>query len=278
MWDRGKISCKLPPHLLWLLLCPASHLAAADPAHWLQWRGPFDNGKAKGDAPTEWSDTKNIAWKVPIPGRGHSSPIIWSDTIFLTTAIPTGKGLEGGGAAESGGSGGAGGGTAAGKEHKFVVLCLNRNTGKMLWERTAKAAIPHEGYHHRYGSFASNSPVTDGRRIYASFGSRGLFCYDLDGNLIWQKEFDPMRMKLQFGEGTAPVLAQDRLILTFDHEGDSFIVALDKNDGKELWRTARDETSSWSSPFVVEHRGRQQVVVSATSKVRSYDFQTGKLI
>ena len=262
---------------LLLLLFPAPTLTAADAGHWPQWRGPFNNGTARGDAPLEWSDTKNIAWKAPIPGRGHSSPIIWGDRIFVTTAVPTGKAGEGAPARDSG-SRGPGGGAAAGQEHRFVVLCLDRNTGKVLWERAAKVATPHEGYHQRYGSFASNSPVTDGRRVYAFFGSRGVYCYDLDGRLLWQKEFGPLRMKNQFGEGTATVLDQDRLILNFDHDGDSFIVALDKNDGRELWRTSRDETSAWSQPLVVEYQDRRQIVVSATSKVRSYDFQTGKLI
>ena len=261
---------------LFLLPCSAFVLMAAELAHWPQWRGPFNNGTAGGEAPLEWSDTKNIAWKTPIPGRGHSSPIIWGDRIFLTTAVPTGKAADG--AAQAGsGRGGPGGGAGAGQEHRFAVLCLDRNTGKVLWERTAKVTIPHEGYHQRYGSFASNSPVTDGRRVWAFFGSRGVYCYDLDGRPVWQKEFSPLRMKNQFGEGTAAVLDQDRLILNFDQESDSFVLALDKNDGRELWRTSRDETTAWAMPLVVEHEGRRQVVVSASSKVRSYDFQTGKL-
>ncbi len=270
-----------------VLLCLAAGavVAAADEGHWPRWRGPFDNGMARGDAPTEWSDTKHIAWKAAVPGRGHSTPVIWGDRIFLTTAIPTGKGdapaasePPGGGGKTAGPGGGAGGGAAAGQEHRFVVLCLDRKTGKTLWERTAKVATPHEGYHRRYGSFASGSPVTDGQRVYAFFGSRGVYCYDLDGRLLWQKDYGPQRMKLQFGEGAAPALEADRLILHFDQEGDSFVVALDKRDGRELWRTARAETTSWSTPLVVAHQGRKQVVISASTKVRSYDFETGQLV
>ncbi len=254
--------------------------AASDPAYWPQWRGPFGNGMAKGDAPTEWSDTKNVAWKTPIPGRGHSTPVIWGDRIFLTTAVPTGKTTGATAAApQQGRRGGFGGGGAAtGQEHRFVVLCLDRKTGKTLWEQAVKVATPHEGYHQRYGSFASNSPITDGERVYAFFGSRGLFCYDLDGRLLWKKEYPPLQMKMQFGEGSAPTLSGERLILNVDHEAASFIVALDKKNGNELWRTARDETSSWSTPLVVEHQGRRQIVVSASSKVRAYDLQTGKLL
>jgi outer membrane protein assembly factor BamB len=158
-------------------------------------------------------------------------------------------------------------------------MCVDRRNGKVLWERIAKVSTPHEGYHRAYGSFASNSPVTDGKYVYASFGSRGVYCYDVNGKLIWQKDLGvQMRMRLQFGEGSAPALEGDKLILLCDHEGDSFIVALDKRSGKELWRTPREEKSSWSSPVVLQHKGRKQVIVTATAKVRTYDFATGKLI
>ena len=200
-----------------LLLASVALFAADD--DWPRWRGPNDDGMARGAAPLQWSDTTNVAWRVTIPGRGHSSPVIWGDKIFITTAVPADGGsvtatapppgpplgppAEGpppvgkpGRKGGFGGGGGAGGGMGAGREHKFVIMCLNRHTGKVLWERVAATAAPHEGYHGRYGSFASNSPVTDGKRLYASFGSRGVFCYDLDGKLIWQKEFPPMRMRL----------------------------------------------------------------------------------
>lgn len=252
--------------------------------HWAEWRGPFYNGMARGDAPTSWSDTTNIKWKTEIPGRGHSTPIIWGDKIFLTTAIPTGKTpppapVEDQGAQQGGRRGGPGGGAGANIEHRFELMCIDRKTGKVVWQKTARVATPHEGYHRTYGSFASNSPATDGRHVYVSFGSRGVFCYDMNGKLIWQKDLGvQMRMRLQFGEGAAPVLDRDKIILTFDHEGDSFLVALDKRTGKELWRSPRDEQSSWSTPLIIEHAGRRQVIISATKKVRSYDVQTGKVI
>jgi outer membrane protein assembly factor BamB len=246
---------------------------------WAQWRGPNNDGVARGDVPVEWSDTKNVAWRVPIPGRGFSSPIIWGDKIFLTTAVPTGDVAETPADAQPQGQRrGPGGGAGAGREHKFVVLCLNRQTGKVLWEHVAKVATPHEGYHRQYGSFASNTPVTDGQHLYAFFGSRGLYKYDLNGKLIWDKQFPPMRMRLGFGEGVPTVLDGDTLYLKFDQEQDSYMLALDKRTGKELWRVTRDEVSSWSPPLVVTHNGRKQVVVSATAKVRSYDPVTGKLI
>lgn len=249
---------------------------------WPRWRGPFDNGVARGDAPLEWGDGKNIAWKVAIPGRGFSTPVIWGDRMFLTTAIPAKTEAAPAPAGERqgrpGGGGGAGGGAASGIEHKFVVMALDRSTGKTLWESVAIVATPHEGYHRKYGSFASNSPVTDGKYVWAFFGSRGIYCYDLEGKLVWKKNYRPLQMRNQFGEGTAAVLAEDRLILNFDDETDSFIVALDKTTGEELWRMARDEPSSWAPPKLIEHDGVKQIIVSATKKVRSYDPKTGKLL
>jgi outer membrane protein assembly factor BamB len=252
-------------------------------AHWPQWRGPFFNGMARGDAPTVWSDTTNIKWKTEIPGRGFSTPAIWGDRIFITTAIPTGKSTPAPtpnpNEQAQGNQRRAGGGAGPLLEHRFEVLALDRKTGKVLWQRTAKVATPHEGYHRAYGSFASNSPVTDGKYVYAFFGSRGIYCYDFNGKLIWEQ--DPgvqMKMRLAFGEGTAPLLVGNRLFLVFDHEAESFIVALDKRNGKELWRAARDERSSWSTPLAIEHNGRTEIVVSATNRVRSYDPATGKVL
>jgi len=259
-----------------VLLLLGAALFAAD-GDWPRWRGPNDDGMARGDAPLEWSDSKNVAWRAPVPGRGHSSPVIWGDKIFLTTAVPTTAAAPADGP-QAAGARGPGGGAGTGIEHKFLVLCLNRHTGKVLWEAVAKVATPHEGYHRRYGSFASNSPVTDGKHLYAFFGSRGLYKYDLNGKLIWQKEFPPMRMRLQFGEGTPTVLDGETLYLKFDQEADSHLLALDKNTGKELWRVARDEQSSWSPALAIMHNGRKQIVVSATTKVRSYDPASGKLI
>jgi outer membrane protein assembly factor BamB len=231
---------------------------------------------ARGDAPLEWGPSKNIAWQAAIPGRGHSSPVIWGDRIFLTTAVPVGE--EPAAAAPAPQQGRMPGGSGPLREHKFLVLCLDRKTGKTLWERVAVTATPHEGYHGQYGSFASNSPVTDGKRLYAFFGSRGLYCYDLDGKLLWSREFPPMSMRMAFGEGTPTVLDGDTLYLKFDHQKGSYMVALDKLTGKERWRVDRDEDSSWSPPLVLTHEGRKQVVVSATRRTRAYEPETGKVI
>ena len=279
---------------------------AADPGQWPEWRGPSDNGIAPGDAPLEWSDTANIKWKAAIPGRGHSSPVIWGDKIFLTTATPTNPeaaaainqgprrrpgpppgdgpprgpgGPDGRPGRRPGGPGGPGGDNTPQIEHRFEVICLDKNSGKILWQRTALTATPLEGYHRQYGSFASHSPITDGKTVIASFGSRGVYAYDLNGKQLWAKDLGfKARMKNAFGEGTAPALDGDTLILNYDAEEGSFIVALDKNTGNQLWRQDRKEISGWAMPLITGYAGRKQVIVSATTRVRSYDLKTGKLL
>ncbi len=212
-----------------------THPQSRDAGHWPQWRGPANNGVAMGDAPLTWSDSANVRWKVAIPGRGHSSPVIWGDRLFLTTAVPTGKTSALEAPPASGGRRG-GGGSGAGEEHRFVVMAIDRLSGRTVWEKTATTAVPHEGYHQAYGSFASNSPATDGQRVYAFFGSRGLYCYDMAGKLLWTKDFGvQMRMRLSFGEGAAIALHGTRLVAIFDHEGDGLLAAIDRETGKELW-------------------------------------------
>ena len=259
--------------LLCLLLSPIS---AAEPDAWPRWRGPFDNGVAKGDAPIEFSDTKNVTWKVKIPGRGFSSPVLWGDRIFLTTAVPMAEAAPA--QPQGGRRGGPGGGAGAGLEHKFVVMCLSRKDGHVIWERTVRTSTPHEGYHFRYGSFASNNAVTDGKRVYTFFGSRGVFVFDMDGKPLWQKDTEPMKMRLAFGEGTAAVVHGNKLILNFDQEQNSHLDVLDAATGKVLWKALREEESAWSAPLVIDYKGRKQLITSATKRVRSYDLETGKLI
>ena len=173
------------------------------------------------------------------------------------------------------------GGPAAGGSaipvHKFVVMAIDKNTGKVLWEQTAAEQRPHEGHHAQYGSFASNSPITDGETLYVNFGSRGMYAFDLEGNLKWKKDLGQLQMRLAFGEGIAPIIHGNHLVIQNDHEGESYIVVLDKRDGKEIWRAGREERSSWPQPIVVDHEGRKQLVTSST-RVRSYDLETGELI
>jgi outer membrane protein assembly factor BamB len=240
-------------------------------SEWPQWRGPLNTGMAIGDAPLRWSDASQVAWKLPVPRGGHSTPVIAGKLLFLTTAVPTGKGtLVGGGR--------AGGGADAGLEHRFDVIAIDRDTGTIAWQRTATVATPHEGYHRTYGSFASNSPVTDGTRVFAFFGSRGLYAYDLKGTLLWQKDFGiKMRMDLAFGEGTPLTLHEDRLLVHFDHLDTGFLAVLDTATGREIWRVKRTERYNWAAPYVAVHGGRRQIVVSGET-VRGYEFETGTLL
>lgn len=245
------------------LLC-AAVLAIAWPLRavdgdWMYWRGPDATGMARGDAPLRWSDTEGIKWKANVPGRGFSSPVISGDRIFLTTAIPNDAEAAKAGLVE----------------HRFVVLCYDRATGTVLWERVAKTATPHELHHPSYGSFASNSPVTDGTHVFAFFGSRGLYAYTMDGQLVWQKDFGLLRMYMLFGEGAWTWLEGDTLLVLLDHEGDSFLVALDKNTGNERWRTPRQGNTNWSGPYVTSVNGRKQVIVSASRESVGYDFTSG---
>jgi outer membrane protein assembly factor BamB len=287
--------------LAYLLLAAATFAATnSSPAVWRGGGAPPTDGMARGDAPLKWSATENVAWKVEVPGKGNSSPVIWGDQIFVTTAIPKvavqqeaappppppgpppDGGFKKGGGGFKKGKKGPGGGMPRGPapvEHDFALMSYDRRDGKLLWKQVATTATPHESHHPRYGSFASNSPVTDGKRVYASFGSRGVYCYDLKGKLVWKREAAvQMRMRGAFGEGTPTVLEDDTLLLHYDHESEGVMVALDKGTGKEKWRVERKEISNWSPPFVVSHQGRKQVVTAAPNKVRSYDFKTGKLI
>ncbi len=276
-----------------LLLVPVVYAANATSdanQFWPQWRGPLATGAAPlANPPVTWSETEHVKWKVKVPGSGDSTPIVWADRIFLLTAIPTGKKSE---EKPSEPTPPAPADTAPGdgrrprgrmnaetpnEVYQFAVLCLDRKTGKTLWQKTAREAVPHEG-HQQNNTYASASPLTDGQLVLAFFGSRGLHCYDLDGNLKWSKDFGQMRTKMGFGEGASPALHGNTVVVNWDHEGDDFIVALDKGTGKELWRTPRDEGTGWSTPLVVENGGKQQVIVNATGKVRSYDLATGKEI
>jgi outer membrane protein assembly factor BamB len=254
-----------------------SALATAPPtapqSNWLEWRGHRGTGVAIGDAPLRWSDATGVTWKVPIAGRGHSTPIVVGSRLFLTTAIPTGKGS--GAAARSRGGGG---GADAGLEHRFDVVSIARSSGSTIWQRTATTATPHEGYHRTYGSFASNSPVSDGQRVYAFFGSRGLYAYSLAGDLVWKKDFGVrLRMDGAFGEGTAPILHDGRLLILFDHLDGGFLSVLNAASGNELFRIRRTEKYNWAPPFVATHNGRRQIVINGEA-TRGYDYDTGDQI
>ncbi len=235
--------------------------AADSGPNWAQWRGPLATGAApEANPPLEWSETKNIKWKVRVPGEGDCTPIIWGNRVFILTAVSVGEGEE---KSEK-----------PSKPRQFIVICYDRQTGKVLWQKIAREEVPHE-WHQQSNTYASQSPVTDGKYLITFFGSHGLYCYDLDGNLKWQKDFGKMQTKMSFGEGASVALSGDIVVVPWDHEGDDFVVGLDKATGKELWRQKRDEATGWTTPLVVEVGGKKQVVLNASRKVRSYDLATG---
>ncbi len=257
-------------------------------AHWPNWRGPSFNGCADASAnpPVTWNATDNIVWKTPIPGRGINTPIVWGDKIFLLTAIPQGGearpdnsvGGERSPRGERGGQRGGGRGAApAGEEQSFVVLCLSRNDGSVIWQKEVQRAVPHEGLHDT-NTYSSPSAVTDGRRLYASFGSFGIYCLTLDGDIIWSRDLGEMRTRNAFGEGGSPALYGETLVVPWDHEGQSRLFALNAQTGEIQWQVDRDEPTTWATPFITDFNGRHQVITNGTVRVRSYDLATGELL
>ena len=236
---------------------------------WPQWRGPHATGVSRSAMPPlEWAEGKNIRWKVEIPGRGSATPVVWGDRVFVTTAVPTT--VEGAAAHAPLGR--------APVAHKYVVMALDRMSGKVVWERVAKEETPHEASHPENGTWASASAATDGEHLIASFESRGYYAYDMNGKLVWEKDLGDKRMRNTFGEGSTPALHGNSLVIVWDHQGQSFIVALDKRTGAELWRKERKEIDSWATPLVVTVNGRAQVVTGAMNQVVSYDLQTGDVV
>ncbi|MGI9519101.1 MAG: PQQ-binding-like beta-propeller repeat protein, partial [Pirellulaceae bacterium] len=260
--------------------------AQDDPAdHWPNFRGPTFNGTSEtADPPTEWSEEKNVKWKVELPGPGNNaSPVVWGDKVFVLTAIPDPNATPEPQAApapprqQRGRRGRRGRRPAAPLvPTKFVTLCYDRNTGEKLWEQLAVEATPHQG-HHQDHSFASASPITDGQHVYSHFGSRGLYCYDMDGNLKWSRDdFGQMMTRNGFGEGSSPVLYKDTIVVPWDHEGDSWVMALDALTGETKWKAERDEPSNWVTPVVVEHDGQPIVVTGGENFARAYDLKSGE--
>jgi outer membrane protein assembly factor BamB len=254
---------------------PTTAGLAADAEHfWPQWRGPLATGVAPhANPPVRWSETENVRWKRELPGRGLSTPVLWEDHLFITTAVSTGKALE----PMASPMPGAHDNTPVTHLQDFQVLALDRRDGRLLWSRSVHREVPQDGAHYS-ASYASHSPVTDGERVYAYFGSHGLYCLDFAGVLLWKKDLGVLRIKHGHGEGSSPVLHGSTLVVNQDHEGQSILIALDKRTGKELWKVERDEVTSWASPIVVEHRGKAQLIVSGTNRLRSYDLASGKEI
>lgn len=234
--------------------------------NWPQYRGSQSDGLGKGDSlPDTWSTTENVVWKSDIPGWGWSSPVVWGDRIFVTAAVGEKE-------REKLVIGGYPGGNVSPKdEHRWMTYCLDFETGKILWEREAHKAVPPQQRHPK-NSFASETPVTDGQRVYVYFGNIGIFCYDMNGEPIWEQKWQSYPTRGGWGTGTSPVLHKDRLYILNDNEETSYMVALDAATGKQVWRVERAEKSNWSTPYVWEHEQRTELVTIGTNKVRSYDL------
>lgn len=242
--------------------------------HWPQWRGPLGTGVGPhANPPVEWGENKNLRWKVALPGKGHSTPIVWGERIFLTAAVPYGEEVrprlpERPGAHDN---------LNLTQHHEFAVLAVRRRDGTILWQQSLHKELPHEAGHVT-ASLASASPVTDGELLFAFFGSRGLYCLDSSGKLLWKKHLGEMHTKHGHGEGSSPALHGDTLIVNWDHEAGSFLAAFDKRTGNQRWRVARAEDTSWATPIMVEHGGKAQVIVPGTNRLRGYDLADGTVI
>jgi outer membrane protein assembly factor BamB len=240
---------------------------------WPQFRGPQSTGVADDSAlPETWSATRNVVWKTGIPGSGWSSPVVWVDRIFLTSVISTvapevpKKGLYFGGNREG----------IPTDEHRWMVYAVDWKTGKIAWEREVHRGSPRSS-HHLKNTYASETPVTDGERVYAYFGNLGLFVFDIDGKPVWSQPWGPFRTRYGWGTAASPVLYQERVYVVNDNDDRSFLVALDKRSGKQIWRVERDEASNWSTPFIWENERRTEIITSGTRKVRAYDLD-GKVL
>lgn len=243
--------------------------------NWPEWRGLYNTGStSEGNVPVEFSETKNVKWKVEIPGKGHATPIVWGNQIIIQTAVATDKKgkTEDASAPASPMSP-----NQTDLIHQFTVISVDKASGKINWQSVVKEEMPIERTH-ELSSWASNSPVTDGENIFAFFGSRGLYCLDMKGNILWERDFGQMDIVASFGEGSSPAVYKDKVFVQWDHQGKSFLYALDKKTGKDAWVAERDEITSWATPLMVEVNGKAQLITSATNKVRSYDAETGTII
>ena len=263
--------------ILSLLACPlladSPGAIEASAGNWPHWRGPTADGRADADAhpPTHWDAKTNIRWTVDLPGEGSSTPIVWGDQIFVLSAEATDRKAESPTIVD----------TADKTEppdvfYRFTVTSVDRNSGQIRWQKVAAEQVPHEGKHQTH-TYAAGSPTTDGQRLYASFGSRGIYAYTLSGELLWQVDLGDMQTRLGWGEAVTPVLAGDKLIVNWDEEKNSFITALDTRTGKQLWKVERpEEATSWNTPLVVEVGGRQLVIANGTHRAKAYEVETGK--
>ena len=236
--------------------------------NWPQFRGEHSLGVANNpNLPIAWSTNQNVAWKANVPGMGWSSPIVWGNKIFVTSVVKDGevespkKGLYFGGERP----------TPSKDTHHWMVYGFDWQTGKKLWERQVHEGPPGDSIHLK-NTYASETPVTDGERVYAYFGNLGVYCLDLNGHEVWSQKWGHFKTRNGWGTAASPVLYKDRLFILNDNEENSFLVALDKKTGKQLWRVDRDQKSNWATPYVWENEKRTELIVPGRKKVLSYDL------
>ena len=256
---------KRPVAALLLAMILTTSVVADD--HWAQFRGPGSLGVAEdATLPDKWSTTENVAWKTEIPGTGWSSPAVWGDSIFVTSVVSSvageapKKGLYFGGERKP-----------ATDVHQWMVYCVDFKTGRIRWQQEVKKGPP-EIARHLKNSYASETPVTDGERVYAYFGNVGLFCFDMKGKLLWSKKWGPFATRYGWGTAASPVLYKDRLYVVNDNDTESFMVALNAKTGEQIWRVEREQGTNWATPYVWETGSRTEIVTPGTKKVRSYDL------
>ncbi|MDA1231703.1 MAG: PQQ-like beta-propeller repeat protein [Planctomycetota bacterium] len=249
--------------------------AAEFAANWHQWRGPNANGSAADSAtpPLQWDVATNIEWARELPGEGSATPVVWGNQVFAVSAERTDRKAETPTVSHESAKT-----ILPDVFYRFIVTSIDRSTGDVQWQKVATEQVPHEGHHDSH-TYAAGSPSTDGERLYASFGSRGIYCYTLSGELVWQKDLGDMRTRFAWGEAVTPALAANALIVNWDQEEGSFVVALDKVTGNELWRKDRPgEKTSWNTPFVTEFNGRTLAILNGSGKARAYDVANGDVV
>jgi outer membrane protein assembly factor BamB len=248
---------RVPLLLLALSATVALVAGTAAPAdNWPNWRGPANDGTAAGAPPIEWAEGKNVAWKTALPGLGSATPIVWGNRIYVLSAVDSAAGAG---------------------SIDWVVIAYDVADGTEVWRHVARTQVPYAGKQ-QSNSYASASAITDGAHIWAFFGSYGLHCLDMDGEVVWELDFGAMETRRSFGEGASPALHGDAIVVVWDQEPQSWIGAFDKSSGDELWRVDRDEPTTWATPFIVEFEGTTQVITAGTNRVRSYDLADGALL
>ncbi|MBL8816265.1 MAG: PQQ-binding-like beta-propeller repeat protein [Planctomyces sp.] len=236
--------------------------------NWPQFRGEGARGIAdNAELPDRWTTTENVAWKTEIPGRGWSSPVVWGDKVILTSVVNQGaaedpkKGLYFGGERL----------VPPDAIHQWKVFCLNLQDGSTIWEKQVHEGKPESSIHIK-NTFASETPVTDGKHVYCCFGNLGIFCFDFDGNLVWQHKLQPHATRFGWGTAASPVLFDGRLYLVDDNEDESSLICLNSETGEQIWKRVREEKSNWSTPYIWQNSVRTEIVTPGTGQVRSYDL------